>query len=91
MADFTVRVELVGSPGVEVYQNLHAKMQTLGFLTTVNNAGTTYKLPHATYYGSSILTGVELSSKVADLVATQVWTKPLVFVSETTNWGLSWR
>jgi hypothetical protein len=90
MADYTVRVELVGSPSAEVYQNLHSRMAGLGFLTTIQSNGTTYKLPHATYYGTSFLEPVALASRVAEEVKTKVWTKPLVFVSKTESWGLSW-
>jgi hypothetical protein len=58
MAAFTLRIELLGSPSQQVYDDRHGRMKKGGFLQTItgtNPQGETkaYDLPHATYYGTS--------------------------------------
>ena len=57
MANYTLRIELLGNPSQDVYADLHARMQRGGFSqtitgTTSNGQSVTKPLPHATYYGS---------------------------------------
>lgn len=92
MADYTLRIELLGNPGFDVYENLHTRMRNGGFLQTiggVNTQGTstTFTLPHATYYGSSDATAVQVRDWAKH--ATEVWGKSIVFVAVTSIWVIA--
>jgi hypothetical protein len=49
MPTYIARIELRGSPTRQDYDNLHARMQDIGFLQTITIDGETYELPHAEY------------------------------------------
>ena len=51
MARFTTRVQLAGSPGEQVYNQLHAAMEAEGFSREITDDDTheTFHLPHAEY------------------------------------------
>lgn len=91
MSDFTLRVELLGTPSQEIYANLHARMKAGGFLQTVsgtNNAGQslTTDLPHATYYGTVNSTAAAVRDW-AQAQAKDAWGKSVVFVAQTDTWA----
>jgi hypothetical protein len=91
MADFVVRVELRGNPTEVTYEKLHTMMSQRGFYMTVSEGSRSYAMPHATYYGSSNQAADQISGELRDAIASSVWTKPLVFVSQSLTWALSWK
>ncbi len=92
MAYYTLRIELLGNPGSDVYENLHTRMTKGGFLQTIqgtNSQGQTVtcNLPHATYYGSSDATAAQVRDW-AKQHATEVWGRSIVFVAQTSMWAI---
>jgi hypothetical protein len=93
MAAYTLRIELLGSPSQQVYDELHARMKKGGFLQTItgtNPQGETkaYDLPHATYYGTSDATCAAVRDWPKSH-ATEAWGKSIVFVAQTSTWARS--
>ncbi len=93
MANYTIRLQLVEKPGEEVYEDLHTRMETGGFLRTISGvnpqgAKVTPNLPHGTYYGSSDATSQEVRDWAKNH-AKEAWGKSLVFVAQTSTWSLS--
>jgi hypothetical protein len=91
MAKFTIRVQLMGDPTSDEYDQLHDQMSSLGFKRTVkgttrDGASTLVNLPHGLYYGLS----VDSASAVRDNVsraAKKIQSKIKVFVAETATWA----
>lgn len=92
MTNYTLRIELIGNPGYEIYNDLHARMKKGGFLQTINGvaaqgAQVTFALPHATYYGSLDATPVQVRDW-ASKHAAEAWGKSIVFVAATVTWAI---
>jgi hypothetical protein len=93
MADFTVRVELLGDPSYTQYEKLHALMSGLGFGRTIDgvtsaNERKTFNLPHATYYGTSASTCASLRDILRSKIRTEIQAGVIIFVAETSTWAL---
>jgi hypothetical protein len=93
MANFTVRIELVGDPTEPVYKDLHERMKVGGFLQAVRGVDSkgdnvVVKLPHATYFGSTTATAKEVR-EWAIAHAREAWGRSVIFVAETTDWAAS--
>lgn len=91
MANYTLRIQLVGKPSEDVYDDLHARMQKGGFRRTiegVNTAGQAagFDLPHGTYYGSSDADVARVRDWAKDH-AKEAWGKSVVFVAQTDTWA----
>jgi hypothetical protein len=93
MANYTLRIELVGDPTEPVYKDLHERMKAGGFLQTVRGVDSkgnsvVVKLPHATYFGSTTADAKEVR-EWAVAHAKEVWGKSVIFVAETSDWASS--
>ena len=90
MAEFTVRVELEGSPTREQYEALHLRMKGLGFLKTVNGVAdgkpAIVRLPTGLYYGTSEIAATQVASNVSS-VANGIRKVVGVFVAQTETWA----
>lgn len=91
MAYYTIRIELIGSPPQNVYEDLHARMERGGFFLTVTGTNPegesiTAPLPHATYYGS-VEADVSAVRDWARDHAKEAWGKSIVFVAATSTWA----
>jgi hypothetical protein len=96
MANYVARVELLGDPDREVYNQLHARMLVGGLRQTIIGYGKGNKpvvvaLPHATYNGNSEWQARAIREWISKEAAA-IWTKvSKVFVAEinAANWGIS--
>ena len=93
MAAYTLRIQLVGNPSQNVYDDLHGRMETGGFLrqvTGVNVDGQQQAcaLPHGTYYGSSDADATVVGDW-ASAHAREVWGESTVFVALRETWAWS--
>ena len=88
MANFTIRVQLMGDPSSDEYDQLHNEMSSLGFRRTVKGASRVVNLPHGLYYGSSDRSASVVRDTVA-AAAKRVQPKVKVFVAETETWSAS--
>ena len=89
MALLFARVELRGTPGEEVYQQLHAHMESQHWHKTITGKREV-SLPHATYQGTTntdALDIAELATNLKSGIESQVWTKALVLIVQATNWA----
>ena len=91
MANFTIRIELLGDPGADVYEGLHARMEKGGFLQTISEIDAqgnmmTLTLPHATYFGSVGATAIAVRDWARDQ-AQQAWGRSVIFVADTSTWA----
>jgi hypothetical protein len=91
MAKFTIRVQLMGDPTSEEYNQLHDQMSSLGFERTVkgttrDGAATVVSLPHGLYYGSSVDSAGTVRDRVSRAAKT-IQPKIKVFVAETETWA----
>lgn len=91
MPHFTLRIELLGNPSHDVYEDLHARMHRSGFRKTVTGKNpkgelATVSMPHATYYGFAN-TSTTVVLDWAQAHAREVWGKNVVFVAETSSWA----
>jgi hypothetical protein len=93
MANFTIRVELIGRPSEDVYTDLHGRMERGGFSRTIDGfntkgASTSFALPHATYFGASEANVGAVRDWARDH-AREAWGKSIVFVAQTETWALA--
>jgi hypothetical protein len=90
MPNYTVRVELQGSPTREEYDRLHAAMQSLGLYQAVNGqrngAACVVTLPTGLYYGASSSAAQALANSVNN-GATKIRPVVAIFVAETSTWS----
>jgi hypothetical protein len=90
MPNYTVRVELEGSPTREEYADLHERMKKLGFQQTVmgvsEGKNVIVQLPTGLYYGTSEDQTNTVSSNVYK-AATAVRKVVGVFVAKTETWS----
>lgn len=85
MFSYLIRVELFGNASWLVYQQLHEKLERLGYKRTiVSSDGLIYDLPTATYYKHCPLALAQIVSE-AKLAASTVWADSSVLVSEGNN------
>jgi hypothetical protein len=84
MANFTVRVELLGSPDRTTYANLASAMARIGFNDKLTDNGITYEIPPAEYIGTKNLTPLQVRDEVKNIVPA-VWKDFRVFVTHTTS------
>lgn len=83
MANYTVRVELYGSPSAEVYKQLLAKMQSKGFTDGILDNLKQYTLPPAEYMlFDSALDTVQVL-ELAKSAASAVWKDYAVLATKT--------
>jgi hypothetical protein len=95
MAQLFAPVELRGTPGEHVYEQLHTYMASLNWLQTIDGfteAGDqiTLVLPHATYQGHSVSDSPDVRRMAADLrshIESTIWTPAIVLVIRGENWG----
>ena len=79
MSDYIIRVQLIGTPDVDSYANLHALMSNRGFtMQTTDKNGSSMTLPHATYIGVSRAAAGSLSALLRDSIQTRVGMKAKV-------------
>ena len=95
MANYGVRVELRGDPPAEDYEILHALMSEMGFRQTVvgvdsQGANKTFRLPHATYYGSSIDDCSTVRDTLSSLIKTRIQKEIIVFVVQVYAWAIGY-
>lgn len=83
MANFTTRVELLGSPPESEYEKLHKEMAKRGFRRTITINGETFELPHAEYNSSSDSETAEQMKDKAVAAAQTVQKEFRVLVTET--------
>jgi hypothetical protein len=93
MANFAIRVELRGDPSYETYEKLHALMAKKGFMQTVAGVDlqgnhSTFNLPHAVYYGSSLGSCSAVAESVAQAVKAQIQKDFIVFAVQAETWAL---
>jgi hypothetical protein len=93
MAAYTIRVELKGDPSFAQYEKLHTLMAGMGFDRTIS--GTTpmglaqvFDLPHATYYGQSILPVGNLRDSVQANIQDKIQSQIAIFVALTETWAI---
>lgn len=88
MSQLFARVELLGRPSEEVYNRLHAQMESLCWYRQIDGKN----LPHATYQATSFAESPDLMSIAESLKATiekSIWTKSLVLVIRSADWAKS--
>jgi hypothetical protein len=74
MANYILRIELLGSPGEETYKTLQAFMAGQGFSMSISNgAGEPAVLPHATYLGESSLAPPDAAYRLRSALQDEVW------------------
>jgi len=90
MAAFIIRVELIGSPGGDIYEALHSLMASQGFAqrSPTSNGGTAV-LPHAMYYGTAAADCNNVATHFRDSIQSQVWTKAKVLAIIYQAWSLA--
>jgi hypothetical protein len=87
MANYFVRVELIGSPSAEVYTKLHALMASNGFAQqAVGDNGNVVNLPHATYFGTANTDCATVAKIVHDEAQAKVWTMARVLAIQWSAW-----
>ena len=90
MPNYTVRVELQGSPTREEYDRLHAAMLGLGLYQAVdgqrNGTACVVTLPTGLYYGTSGGTAQGLANSV-DTAAKRIRPVVAIFVAQTATWS----
>jgi hypothetical protein len=82
------RVELLGSPSEEVYEKLHAQMESLNWYRQIKEKN----LPHATYQATFTADAPDLMQVAKGIKATieqQIWAKSLVLVIRAADWAKS--
>jgi hypothetical protein len=89
--NYTIRIQLHGTPGEPVYEDLHARMQAGGFFRNVRGVTpegkqADFPLPHGTYFGASEA-NIERVRDWARDHAKAAWGKNVVFVSQTETWA----
>jgi hypothetical protein len=85
MSNFTVRVELYGSPSEDIYTKLHAGMAANGFFRSFSQNGTNYSMPHATYiFFNGTSTAPILKAAISGATAS-TWKDFAILVTETTS------
>jgi hypothetical protein len=95
MALLFARIELRGTPGEPVYQQLHAYMASLNWLRTIDgitDSGDqiTKALPHATYQADSISDDplpLSFAQELRSGIESRIWTPAIVLVIRSANWG----
>ena len=88
MSQLFARVELLGEPSKDVYENLHKTMESLHWYRLINGKA----LPHATYQAVNASDVPDLMRIATDLKATiqqSIWTKSLVLVIRAADWAKS--
>ena len=88
MSQLFARVELRGTPGEEVYERLHAFMHGNNWFQVI--AGV--QLPHATYQATNSLDAPNLlgiANALKAEIEKTIWTKALVLVIRSADWGKS--
>jgi hypothetical protein len=89
MAQLFARVELRGTPGEDVYQRLHAYMESLFWYRSITGT-TTVSLPHAVYQATINTESPDLAAVAAKLksgIQTSVWSIALVLIVQSSNWA----
>jgi hypothetical protein len=89
MAQLFARVELRGDPGEDVYQRLHAYMESMHWYRNITGTREV-TLPHATYQATTN-TDAPGIAKMADTIKSgiesQIWTKAIVLMIQSTTWA----
>ena len=89
MLSVIIRVELVGTPNGEVYDNLHAYMASKGLNKTITSDDRRQMdLPHGMYSGVTNLLLDTLAAELKNHIASSIWTKPIVMVIGWQNWAI---
>jgi hypothetical protein len=88
MSQLFARVELLGNPSEEVYENRHKMMGGLHWCRRINDK----VLHHATYQAINAADAPDLMSLATDLkpkLEKNIWTKSLVLVIRSADWAKS--
>lgn len=88
MSQLFARVELRGTPGEDVYKRLHDFMHGNNWFQQI--AGV--QLPHATYQGTNPSEAPNLlgiANALKEEIEKTIWTKALVLVVRSADWGKS--
>ncbi len=83
MANFTVRVELLGYPDAQIYQRLEQAMNQIGLYDEIHESnGSVYEIPPAEYIGVNLnLTTIQVVDIVSKAVL-PIWKEHRVFVTQ---------
>ena len=84
MSNFTIRVELHGSPKENDYEKLHLAMEAKNLSRSLVDSGTKYLLPHAEYITDKFPTYT--ATQIVNLTITitkTIWADFEVFVTAT--------
>ena len=77
MSKYLARVQLMGSPSGDEYQDLHDRMQAKGWSREIKSGkGTKYKLPHATYRKETTASDTSAQCDEVIAVADKVKARP---------------
>jgi hypothetical protein len=88
MAQLFARVELRGEPSEDVYQRLHAYMESMHWYRTITGTREV-SLPHATYQATTNTDSpdlVQIADQLKSGIESKIWTKALLLIVQSINW-----
>jgi hypothetical protein len=91
MAQVFVRIELRGTPGKDIYSQLHTYMISKNWRQTITGSRTN-NLPHATYQGTFTNDEPDLQSiarRLREHIQSTIWKKAIVLVIRSAAWAQS--
>lgn len=91
MKKFFVKVDLIGSPTTDCYNNLQEIMAKNGFATVIqgydpSGKQTPLPLPHCLYFGSQISEVPNIRDSLFEQLE-RIWENPVVLVIESSHWA----
>lgn len=92
MSQLFARIELRGTPGEDVYEELHEYMKSRNWSQQITGSKNTVDLPHATYQGKFTADEPNCSAVAKDLkeyIRANIWAKAIVLVIRSATWAQS--